>query len=241
VAVVDEAFVARHLPDGSPIGRRVRFGNETADWLTVVGVVPTLSTRADRPPESVYTAMMQAPVSAPLILAWTAGEPLALTPAIRSAVLDVNDQSPVGRPNSLAGELWQQGWPFRVFGGLFLTFGFAALVLAAAGLYGVMSFSVRRRTQEIGVRMALGADRRSVLKMVLWQGLWWVGLGVVVGLVPGWYVGTLMGALLANVDAADPLVLGLTAGTLTTAGLLASLAPALRAASVDPLTALRRD
>jgi len=91
------------------------------------------------------------------------------------------------------------------------------------------------------VRMALGASRRGVLGMVLWQGLWRVGTGVIVGLWPGWFLGTQMQALLANVSAIDPVVYVTTAVTLLVSGALASLAPALRASSVDPLTALRRD
>src|SRR6185436_9844885 len=120
-------------------------------------------------------------------------------------------------------------------------FGAAALFLAAAGLYGVMSFTVRRRTHEIGVRMALGASRRGVLGLVLWQGCWRVALGVALGLFPGWLVGKQMQALTANVSPADPTVHATTAVTLLVAGAIASLVPALRASSVDPLTALRQD
>ena len=105
----------------------------------------------------------------------------------------VNGETPLANANSLAGEFWRRGWAFRLFGGLFLTFGAAALVLAAAGLYGVMAFTVRRRTQEIGVRMALGASQRGVLRMVLWQGLWRVALGIALGLWPGWFLGSRWG------------------------------------------------
>jgi ABC-type antimicrobial peptide transport system permease subunit len=175
------------------------------------------------------------------ILARTAGDPRALTADVRAAVVDVSADTPVTGVNTLAGEFWRRGWANRLFGGLFLTFGVAARMLAAAGLYGVMSFTVRRRTQEIGVRMALGASRRGVLGMVLWQGLWRVALGIALGLWPGWFLATQLGALLSNFSATDPVVHGITALTLLIAGGLATLAPALRASSVDPLTALRRD
>jgi ABC-type antimicrobial peptide transport system permease subunit len=122
-----------------------------------------------------------------------------------------------------------------------MTFGVAALFLASVGLYGVMAFGVKQRTGEIGVRMAMGADRRSVLRMILWQGLWRVALAVAIGLVPGWQVGKLMEGLLDNVSPRDPLVLSITAVTLLVSGALASLVPALRAASVDPIVALRGD
>jgi predicted permease len=243
VAIVDDTFARLHLAGGPPLGRRFRYGDDTQPWITVVGVVPDLNEgrRTGQPTATAYLPIAQGSPSSFAVVVSTPNDPLAMTSAVRAAVAEVNDRAPVSRPNSLSGELWQQGWPFRVFGGLFLMFGIAALVLAAAGLYGVMSFSVRRRTQEIGVRLALGASRGTVLRMVLWQGFWRVAVGVVAGLVPGWLVGRMMVALLANVDAADPVVHIATAGTLLTAGTLACLAPALRAASVDPLTALRRD
>jgi ABC-type antimicrobial peptide transport system permease subunit len=104
-----------------------------------------------------------------------------------------------------------------------------------------MAFSVRRRTNEIGVRMALGAHKSRIVRMVLLQGMWRCALGIVLGLVPAWYLGTAMRELLFNVTPADPLVLSLTIGVLLGAGFLASLVPALRAASVDPLVALRSE
>jgi ABC-type antimicrobial peptide transport system permease subunit len=158
---------------------------------------------------------------------------------VRETLEQIGEGTPLTNANSLAEELWRQGWAVRVFGSLFMTFGVAALVLASAGLYGVMAFGVKQRTQEIGVRMAMGADRRSVLRMVLWQGMWRVALAIAVGLVPGWLVGTQMSALIRGVSPADPLVYSLTAATLLLSGALATLAPALRAASVDPIVALR--
>ncbi|HEY7473596.1 MAG TPA: ABC transporter permease, partial [Vicinamibacterales bacterium] len=244
VAVVDEAFVARHLADGGPpLGRRIRFGDDKAPWVTVVGVVPSLVqvTQPGQIVETVYMPFAQAAQRGFFVLARTGDDPVALTPAIRSALAVVNAETPLTNPNSLAGELWRRGWAFRLFGGLFLTFGAAALVLAAAGLYGVMAFTVRRRTHEIGVRMALGASRRGVLRMVLWQGLWRVGVGVVLGLWPGFFLGTQMTALLSTTSASDPVVHVTTAVTLLLAGALASLVPALRASSVDPLRALRTE
>jgi ABC-type antimicrobial peptide transport system permease subunit len=130
----------------------------------------------------------------------------------------------------------------RLFGGLFLLFGAAALLLAAAGLYGVMAFMVRRRTQEIGVRMALGATQRGVLRLVLWQGFWRVAIGIALGLVPGALVGGLMDGLIGdNISPRDPIVHAATVATLLASGMLASIVPALRAARVDPLVALRHE
>jgi putative ABC transport system permease protein len=243
VAVVDQTFARRYLTAGPVVGRQVRFDGDNQPWLTIVGVVPDLAPpgQSNPPPATAYVAMAQSRVQNVSLLAWTANDPVSLTASIRSAVAEINDRVPITGANSVAAELWKQGWALRVFGGLFLIFGFAALGMASVGLYGVMAFSVRRRTQEIGVRMALGASRSRVLRMILWQGLWRVVVGVVLGLVPGWFVATLMRALLESVDAADPVVHTATIATLLAAGASACLVPALRAASVDPLTALRRD
>jgi predicted permease len=270
VAVVDDAFAARYLSPGPALGRRIRFGTPApprrnpeapsesmsasapvpiapaeSPWLTVVGVVSALVPDTGDPDqvlEAVYVPLAQFPERGLHLLARTVGDPVAIAPTVRQLVARGFQDTPVVNANSLAGELWRGGWPVRLFGGLFLLFGAAALVLAAAGLYGVMAFTVRRRTQEIGVRMALGATRRGVLRLVLWDGLWRVALGVALGLVPGAFLGRLMDALTGDdVSTADPLVHGLTAATLLGVGALASLVPALRAASVDPLVALRRE
>ena len=244
VALVDEAFAAKYLAPGPVLGRRIRFDGEKENpFLEIVGIVPSITQRTDtrQTVETVYVPFAQAPERGFVILARTAGDPLATAPSIRAVVARGFQDTPLANVNSLAGQFWRSGWAFRVFGGLFLSFGAAALVLAAAGLYGVMAFTVRRRTQEIGIRMALGASRRGVLRMVLWQGLWRVALGVALGLVPGWFVGGLMQSLLAGVTAGDVVVHTTAAVTLLVSGLLASLVPALRASSVDPLTALKRD
>jgi ABC-type antimicrobial peptide transport system permease subunit len=158
---------------------------------------------------------------------------------VRRAVQEVDQDLAIFNSNSLSAALSQRAWAFRVFGTLFMSFGFGALVLAAAGLYGVMAFGVRTRTQEIGVRMALGADRRMVVRMILWQGMWRVLLGIALGLVPAWGLAKLMTQLLFRVTPTDPAVFGATIGVLLLAGLAASTVPALRAASIDPLNALR--
>src|SRR5215471_7195891 len=129
-------------------------------------------------------------------------------------------------------------WPFRVFGGLFMTFGFGALVLAVAGLYGVMAFSVRRRTSEIGIRMALGADRRRILKMIIRQGLIQVAVGVAGGILLGRFLASQLTILLYNVQPSDIVGFAVTIAVLGTAGLVATMVPALRAASVNPISEL---
>jgi ABC-type antimicrobial peptide transport system permease subunit len=174
-----------------------------------------------------------------LVSSAAAAEPMG--PALRRAAMEVDPNLPLFDLTTLDAMYAERTWPFRVFGSLFMTFGFAALLLSAAGLYGVMSFAVRRRTQEIGVRMALGADRRRITRMVVRQGLWQVGIGIALGLGLGWYLGSSLQILLYDTKPLDPLVFGTTIAVLGGAGLLASYVPALRAASVDPLRALRHD
>jgi ABC-type antimicrobial peptide transport system permease subunit len=164
-----------------------------------------------------------------------------VAPAVRATVAQTFQDTPLSNVNSLEGEIWRRGWSFRLFGGLFALFGAAAVLLAAAGLYGVMSFTVRRRTQEIGVRMALGATQRGVLRTVLWQGIWRVALGIAIGLWPGYLLSQQMDELVVGTPSFDPVVYAITVVTLLASGAVATMVPALRASSVDPLTALRRD
>ena len=249
VVVADETFAKQHLAEG-PIGRRIRFGRDTekgltfdtSPWLTVVGVVPALvepGPSNNNNAATIFRPLAQWPRRDFFILASAGDDPTAVTAGIRQALAQVGEGTPIVNVNSLSGELWRQGWATRVFGGLFMSFGVAALFLASVGLYGVMAFGVKQRTGEIGVRMAMGASRGGVLRMILWQGVWRVALAVAVGLVPGWGVGILMDGLIDNVVPYDPLVLSVTAITLLISGALASLVPALRAASVDPIVALR--
>lgn len=135
---------------------------------------------------------------------------------------------------------FEQGtWAFRVFGSLFLAFGFAAMFLATVGLYGVMAFSVSRRTQEIGVRMAMGAATRDVLLMVVRQGLWQIVAGIALGAGLGIALGSAMSLLLFRVSPYDPIIIVGIALVLAGTALVACLVPARRAAAVDPMVALR--
>jgi len=243
VAVIDDLLQARHFPNEDPIGRRVRLGTtDKAPWVTIVGVVPSLAAveRRELGAETIYLPLTQNATNGPTLLAASTGDPLQLTAPLRRAVLEVDPDIPLAQPNSLAANYARNGWRFRVFGGLFLSFGVAALLLASAGLYGVMSFGVRRRTQEIGVRMALGATRKAVVTMILWQGIWRVGLGIALGLLPAWGLANLMTALFYNtVTPTDVTSYAVTVVVLGLSGFCASVVPALRAASVDPLVALR--
>ncbi len=249
VAVVSEDFAQKFYPKGDAIGHRVQLQlQSSADnaWWTIVGIVPRLTIAAgessQETTELVIVPMTQLNSRNVLILASApSGDPLSITTAVRTAVASINPDLPLFEVDTVAGIYRAQTWPFRVFGSLFMSFGLAALLMAAAGLYGVMAFSVRRRTQEIGVRMALGADRGRILRMVMRHGAILVGVGMVLGIGIGGWLGGQLQLLLFGVKPWDLTVFGLTAFVLGSAGLLSSFLPARRAASVDPLVALRNE
>ncbi len=246
VALVSAALVRRQFPGADPLGQRLTFdgANNTTKTYTIVGVVPDMAVMTGRPGETadtIYVPLAQTNSRNVFVIARGDAAPELLTLPVRSAIAEVDENLPLARPNSLRTEFDRQTWQYKVFGGLFMTFGFASLLLAAAGLYGVMSFAVRRRTQEIGVRMALGADRRRIVRMIVRQGVIQVTVGTLLGLGLGWLLARNLSAILYNVSATDPLVYGIAVIVLGLTGLTASLVPALRAAKVDPLVALRAE
>jgi ABC-type antimicrobial peptide transport system permease subunit len=161
--------------------------------------------------------------------------------AIRRAVAEIDSAIVIDRFTTVKGRYDERTWPIRVFGGLFSAFGIAAMLLASAGLYGVMAFAVRRRTAEIGIRMALGADRARILRMVVRQGMVLLGIGLVLGAGLGLLLSTQLTQLLFNVQPWDAPVMLTTFLVLVASGLTACVVPARRAAAVDPLVALRTE
>ena len=244
VVVITQNFADKYFPGQDPLGKRVRLGRNPAwPWWTIVGVTPTLfsADSGDAVRETAFVPLSQAPDRNLTFLLAAGDTPLAVAQTVRQAVRGFDQDLPLFQVDSYSAMLHRRSWPLRVFGSLFMSFGLSALVMAAAGLYGVLAFGVRLRTQEIGVRMALGADRRQVIRMIIRQGMIVVGVGVVIGLGLGALLGPAMSELFFNVDPMDPMVFGTTAAVLITTGLVASLVPARKAASVDPLVALRQD
>jgi predicted permease len=245
VAVVSQRFARKHFAGQDAIGRRIRMGGKDskAPWLTIVGVVPDVfSGDADEPrDERVYFPLAQNHTSFMSIAVRTSGPPMAIMPAVRDAVASINQDIPIYWPYSMEEALARPLWFIRVFGTMFMIFGFIALFLASVGLYAVMAFSVSRRTREVGIRMALGARSPDVVRMVFRQGLLQLGIGMTVGLALALGVSRVMSVVLFDVQPRDPAVFGGVAAVLTLAGLMACLFPARRAARVDPLVALRGD
>ncbi|HET9425234.1 MAG TPA: ABC transporter permease, partial [Gemmatimonadaceae bacterium] len=186
VAVVNEKFVKQFFPDGNAIGRRIRTGTSktTEPWLTIVGVVgDVFAGDPENPkPPVIYRPLSQSHTRFVYVAARTRGQPLQLTNPVRSAVASLNPDIPLYWVYSLREAIARPLWFIRVFGTMFMIFGFIALFLASIGLYAVMSFSVSRRTREVGIRMALGARGGDVVRMIFRQGAVQLAIGMVLGL-----------------------------------------------------------
>ncbi len=243
VAIVNQSFVQAFFPGESPVGRRFRVGDSTSEepWVTIVGVVPDLFMGGPENefPEGFYLPMAQKVARFMFMLARTDANPMALAPLVRDEVVAVDENLPIYWVRTLEQAIAENTWFYTVFGTLFVVFGGVALFLAAIGLYGVMSFAVSRRTKEVGVRMALGAERGDVLKLVLKQGLWQLAIGVVLGIGFGALLSRGLQEFLFEVGAMDPMTFVAIAVVLVSTGILASLIPARRATRVDPMVALR--
>ena len=171
----------------------------------------------------------------------TTAAPLALSQSVRDAVNSLNPDIPLYWVETLEEAISQPLWFIRVFGTMFMIFGFVALFLASVGLYAVMSFSVSRRTREVGIRMALGAQARNVVGLIFGQGAVQLAVGMTLGLAMALGISRLLRVVLFQVDPRDPVVFGGVTAVLVVVGLLACFVPASRATRVDPLVALRSD
>ena len=245
VAVINDAFAARYFEGKDPLGRRIRLGGRTStqQWMTIVGVVPTAysgDTEEPREPEF-FVPLAQRHSSFASMAVQTTGDPLAITSQVRQTVASLNPDIPIYFVYSMEEAFARPTWFIRVFGTMFMIFGLIALFLASVGLYAVMSFAVSRRVREVGIRMALGAQGRDVVRMIFGQGAWQLGLGLLLGLGLAAGVAQLLTILLFDVQPRDPSIFGSVVVVLAMAGLAACFVPARRATRVDPLVALRAD
>lgn len=249
VALVNQSFVKRFLEGKDPVGQRFAI-RERRDslgaWLTIVGVVPDLRMEGfdtdDRDPSGFYLPMAQDdPRFVSIAVASIGPDPLSLTGAVRQAVATLNPNQPIYQIDSMKGVIRQASWYYYVFGSLFIVFGAAALFMATVGLYGVLAFSVSRRTRELGIRMALGANAGDVIRLVLRQGGKQLVIGLVAGLVIAFGLTRVIGILMFEVTPQDPPVFTLVVLLIAAVGLLASFLPARRATGVQPVVALRTE
>jgi len=260
VVLVNDFFAKRHWPNESAIGKRITLDPGAADptWVTVVGIVKNAirSDWASPPEEEMFVPYLQTPqylggdgghVAYMTLVARTscgsgtrcvAG---ALAPAVRAAIAALDRAVPVTEVQTMddivAGAT--AGPRFTLV--LLATFATVALVLAAVGIYGVISYAVSRRTHEIGVRMALGATPSTVLTLIVGEGMRVVAIGVVAGLGGALVVTRLMTTVVYGVRVTDPMTYAGVAALLTAVALVASYIPARRATRIDPLTAMRTD
>ena len=245
VAIIDETFARQHFQKEDPLGKGLILTLPNGPGIEIVGVVrhvkhAGLDERAAGSPQF-YLNFNQRRSSASHLLVRSGVDPLSLAGAVRDQVWALNKDQPVFNVRTMEQVVSESIAPRRFSALLMVIFGFVALVLASIGLYGMMSYSVAQRTSEIGIRVALGAQRRDVLTMVIKQAIGLALLGVVAGLVVALALAQLLRNLLFGVGAADPLTFGLVAFVLLVVALLASFVPARRAARVDPMEALRHD
>lgn len=245
VVIINDTMARQFWPGEDPVGRRITYGtpDTNTQWLTIVGVVAdTRRTGYESPvrPET-YLPLAQFPSRSMMLVARTAGEPMSMLPSIRQVVREIDPAQPIYREatvDDLASALTAER---RLNTVLFVVFALVAALLAAAGIYGVIAYSVEQRTRELGVRLALGAQPPSVFALVLREGMTMAVIGVVSGVLAAIAATSAMEALLYQTSATDPWTFGLMAlGALLVAA-LACVWPAWRAMRVDPLTALRAD
>jgi putative ABC transport system permease protein len=246
VVMVNEAFVRRFFPGEDPLGRRVTFGDPSQPdtrWSTIVGVVAdTKRGGFEREPwAETYFPMRQAPNSQALVLLRTDGDPMTLIAAAKVAVWSIDRNQAIASIRTVPELLAQRELNRRFTTLLLGVFASVALVLAIIGTYGVIAHATAQRTQEIGIRMALGADGRAILRMVLAGGLRIAATGLALGVVGALALTHVLSGLLFGVGARDPLTFVVVPGTLLVVALLACVIPARRAMRVEPVVALRGD
>ena len=243
MAVIDAALARRFWPGESAVGHRLRFGSDEASWLTVVGVVGDVKHGglAAAQDEHIYQPLRQNPQRSLSLVLHTAGDPSALIPAVRAAVHDVEPDQPIYNVRTLEQIVTASVSRPRFNMLLLAVFAGLAVLLAAVGIYGVLADAVVQRTREMGVRMALGARRMDVLRLVVGQGMALTGAGIGCGLVASLFLTRVLRSLLFGVSATDPATFAGVALLLGAVALLACLVPARRATRLDPLVALRHE
>jgi len=245
VLIVSESLAKRYWPNLDPIGKRLHWGPpESKDaWLTIVGVVGDVKQGPLDAPTIQHTyesyAQHDVPANTLNVAVRAAGDPASLASALRAAVWGLDRQLAVADVRTMSQVISESTAPRRFNLCLLLAFAALAVALAGIGIYGVLSYSVAQRTHEIGIRMALGAQRGEVLRLVVGQGLLHLGLGIAIGIAGALALTRFLASLLYEVRATDPVTFVAVSAILTGIALLASYVPARRATKVDPMVALR--
>jgi putative ABC transport system permease protein len=248
VALVNQTMARRLWGDEEAVGRRFRVKDNTAlpDWFTVIGVVADFRHYQGDSNEAIGPAAYvphpyEPTLNTGLTIRVATGSPAAVTAAVREHIKLSDPTLPVFQVSSMEELRQRSFWEYRLFGLMFGMFGMIALLLASIGVYGLLSYSVSQRTQEIGVRVALGAARRDVLRLIVGQGLKLAGVGILLGMVGARVVTPVVGTILYNVTPSDPLSFAAVSIFLLVVATVASYVPARRAMAVDPIIAIRNE
>jgi predicted permease len=240
VAVINEAMVKQFWPNADPLGQRFHFFGEPA-LREVVGVVrnTVVNQIGEEPQPVVYLPITQDYSPAVTLQVRTTGRPEGVIGTVRGQLQSLDTNMAITNVQTIQ-EIMRQGlWAPRMGAGLLTVFGGLALILAAVGVYGVLSYSVSQQTREIGIRMSLGAQQSQVLRLVIGQGIRLAVAGLVLGLLAAWGLMRVLSSLLFGVSAHDPITFGGISLVLVSAAILACYIPARRATKVDPIIALR--
>jgi putative ABC transport system permease protein len=248
VALISETAAHRYWPNANPIGRHLSVlakvysgkNEDSNQYLEIVGIVK------DRrgydlwePRSDLYVPFEQHPISYAYLNVRTTVSPLSIVPSIREAVLAIDNEQPVNDPMLLTEQIARTYGTLRFPMTLVWIFASLALLLSAVGIFGVMSYTVSRRTRELAIRMALGADRLTVLRQILREGLGVALIGVAIGLIAALALSRIMADYVYAIKATDPLTYGAATLVLVLVAMAACYIPARRAASVNPMQALR--
>jgi putative ABC transport system permease protein len=245
VAVISRSIAQRYWPKGDSIGHRIKMGAIDAKnpWMTIVGVVADMKQNwaRTRPDYAIYRTYRQIPRNFSAVLIRTSGDPMNLAGAARSAIAAVDTEEPAYDVKSMEKAVRDSMMGIAYVSVMMGIMAVMALVLAAVGVYGVMAFAVSQRTYEIGVRMALGAQRRDVLRLVIGGGLLLTAIGIAIGLPLSIASGRLLGSVVYGIGTIDPMLYAKIGGTLIVVTALACWFPARRAMRTDPVIALRSE
>ena len=244
VVVVNQTLAARHWPNEDPVGKRMRWGVATDDpLLTIVGVVADVKQRQLGAPlqPQMYVPYTLNPYRTMTLMVATGRDPGSLANTVRTRVRTIAPTIPLYGLQTMQESYTRSVWQQRLYGTLFTSFAVIALVLAAAGVYSVIAYSVTQRMHEIGVRMALGAQRPDVFRLVVQGGTRLALIGVVIGVAVALGATRVLAKLLYGVSPTDPMTFGTMSALLLLTAMVASYLPARRAASLDPVNALKND
>ena len=245
IVLVNEQFVRLYLRDQDPLGKQIRIdvAGATDPWRQIVGVVGNVKSYSEstRDEPEVYEPYLQRPVSSFSIMLRTDLEPGSLASALRSAVSGLDPDLPVAHVMTMPTLLDRQNGGDKFFGRILGSFAVLALVLSAIGIYGLIGYSVSQRTHEIGIRMALGAEKSNVLRLVLKQGLQMAVIGGSIGFVMALPLPKLFAAIFYDLQIHEPILYLMIPAAILAVAMFATYVPARRAARVDPMVALRHE